>query len=499
MKAYSSRSLALIAILVMAPMFLLFQNCKSSFSAASVQQAAASSLSPSGVPTAKRIAATTQLEADLIIADGAQAALTLTVTPTETTQVILIADGRFFGSGLAQMQIALDGVAVGNSSVIDWTNSLHPVQHSFDNIALVELSPGSHQISLLATNSTNAQFTVGAKSILSVMKSSAQIVQQTRLTADTGTFAFDFGLQPNTNPTVFSFPTTEFLALPKLEGPSAVLLSTRAYLSGDINLPVPDSHIGDALIGISFNGVVPTSNEATWSNNDICNCAELQAPMFAQALTLGTEAVSATAIASKNPWDFTLNGVATENPAQFIIGADATMIGIQGPAILGGNYTEGLVITSPTSTTDDYICVGSVPADYSTVNPVIPVGVAAWPGCPAITNTLQTVIAETIVTIPESHDGTLMILAKTRIQGETNDGGIAILGISVDGVQQGSVGVQQIALGAGNSQRTLAASFLATGSSRLFPGPHKIQVWVQPIGNFSHLVAVRDLPLLFFD
>lgn len=74
-----------------------------------------------------------------------------------------------------------------------------------------------------------------------------------------------------------------------------------------------------------------------------------------------------------------------------------------------------------------------------------------------------------------------------------------MLGISVDGVPQGSVGVQQIVLGSSNSQRTLSASYLAQGVHRLSPGPHTIQVWVQASGSFVHVVAFRDLPLLYFD
>jgi hypothetical protein len=77
--------------------------------------------------------------------------------------------------------------------------------------------------------------------------------------------------------------------------------------------------------------------------------------------------------------------------------------------------------------------------------------------------------------------------------------GSAFLGIRVDGVDRGSVGVQGIGAGNANSQRTLAASFLAAGPRRLAPGKHKIQVWARGKGQFVHLAASADMPLLFFD
>jgi hypothetical protein len=109
-------------------------------------------------------------------------------------------------------------------------------------------------------------------------------------------------------------------------------------------------------------------------------------------------------------------------------------------------------------------------------------------------------LAAATLDLPAGHDGVVMFLAKTRVQGDLADaGGTASLHLALDGRPVGSIGVQQLAAPDGASQRTVAASYLAAGDQALAPGRHTVVVYGRADGQFKHLAMVKDLNLIWFD
>jgi hypothetical protein len=123
-------------------------------------------------------------------------------------------------------------------------------------------------------------------------------------------------------------------------------------------------------------------------------------------------------------------------------------------------------------------------------------------GCPAAGT--DVVIGTAIITIPAGHDGIVYFSAKTRIQADNSDSfATAVLGIKVDNVARGTLGVQQLAVGAGQSSRNLSSSYLSApgpNSAVLSPGPHTVQTYINVSGSLLHYPAVpQDVVLTYFD
>jgi hypothetical protein len=109
-------------------------------------------------------------------------------------------------------------------------------------------------------------------------------------------------------------------------------------------------------------------------------------------------------------------------------------------------------------------------------------------------------LARATVTIPPLGDGTVLFSAKSRVQGDSADGGGTVsIWLTIDGRRVGSVGVQRLASPFCESQRSISASYLAAGAGALSPGPHVVEVHGRADGDFIHLSLVRDLPLVWFD
>ena len=125
-----------------------------------------------------------------------------------------------------------------------------------------------------------------------------------------------------------------------------------------------------------------------------------------------------------------------------------------------------------------------------------------WPGCP-VQNTNVTIASKTIQ-IPAGHNGVVEFSAKTRIQLDNADGNAtAILGIKIDGVQQGTLGIQQIRDGYGEASRTLTASYLSVAgpnSAPLAPGAHTVEVYINVQGaEILHAAVPDEVALVYFD
>jgi len=438
-----------------------------------------------------RIANYQQLEKDVIVDDQAVVLQTTAEVPRDKkVDLFLESDGRYFpyrGKALASVQIFVDSKAIGSSSVIDWRKSPLPAQHSFNSIASVSLEPGKHVIALVARSlEPGNSFQVGAGSNLIVLQTSAHRVIRQQLAQDSGRISGEDSKAVRIH---------SFLALDRMSQRSAVLLSGRVYWNGSPSTSPssPENHFGDAMVGVTFDDLqCPSTQDQSWSVNDLWMAAELQAPVYSQGISQSSGTVSPTAVASAFPWI----GLPINDLVYYKIGAGTTLIGIENPRILGAGYNREFKNRS--CDTQAYVCFGSTPGDYSGLSTAASSGSYPWPGCPKAGD--RFVLAETDIDIPQDHDGVLAILAKTRVQADRADpGGIVFLGLSIDAVDKGSVGTQELHKGDTISQRTLCASYLVSSDKPLAPGRHHISVWMRAVGSFIHVSANKDLSLLYFD
>ena len=357
-----------------------------------------------------------------------------------------------------------DDKPVTSTSTIDWRESFDPVRHTFDIVGGTQASAGSHTVRLVA-EPTSGSLTVSATSNLSAFVHPARTVTVRTLGGAVGPFAFtSYGT---------SGPDTPHRALlrARVDGrlKSVALGSASAIRAG---------HDGDAMIGIYRNGHHPDPAISLWSVNDACTCAETEGPLFSQAFfgTTGRKHNVVSLDASEFPWS-TAQG---ENPASYSVEPGARLVVLNGLHMAG--YARAIQVSGNSGTTWDYWCLASD---------------QGWPGCaPVGTDVL---VAQGVVHIPPASSGVVMFEAKSRVQADNADaGGTVSMWLTIDGVREGATGTQELRSPSSVSERTIAASYLATGSARLQPGPHVVRLYARASGSFIHVSLVRDLPLLWF-
>jgi hypothetical protein len=386
--------------------------------------------------------------------------------------VLVETDGTFApasAEAAAAVYVQVDGVRVSNLSTIDWRGSVDPVRTSFDAVGLASVAAGSHTIALIG-DPLAGSFTVGASADLSVFVHPAKHAAMSQLGAQAG--PFDFTTLGLTGPDLPHTPLVQLQA--DAAGPIVALGSGTARSAG---------HDGDGMLGIYLNGKHPGPASSLWTVGDLCTCAAVQEPLFTHALLPATQPGSTVSLdATEFPW--TLPGPPLENPAIFTVQPSATL------ALLNGGMQ---VVGKASSLLPDY------PDEAGTVSDGWCIGSSSgWPDCPPVGS--DVLLAQATISIPRTNPGVLMMLAKTRVSGDSSDaGGTARLWITVDEKPRGSVGIQQLAAPFSVSSRTLTASYLAAGSERLAPGKHVIRAYGRADGSFIHLVFLRDLPLLWFD
>jgi hypothetical protein len=237
------------------------------------------------------------------------------------------------------------------------------------------------------------------------------------------------------------------------------------------------------MLGIYRNGNHPGPASSLWTINDLCDCAELAAPMFTHAFFPHAQTRWSISLdATEFPWSNV--PPISEDSVSYSVLRTATLVVLNSGMRLAGAAKSRLrSFPDQLGTVYDGWCIGSD---------------VAFEGCPAAGQ--DVLLAETTVVVPPGHPGVVMFLAKTRVQAGWDDaGGSARLWMTVDGAQRGSIGVQQLAPPSTISQRTISASYLTAGNERLPPGPHTVQLYGRADGSFLHLVYYRDLPLLWFD
>jgi hypothetical protein len=225
----------------------------------------------------------------------------------------------------------------------------------------------------------------------------------------------------------------------------------------------------------SFDGYT-TSN---WSVNDMCSCAEWEAPMSTVGLfsSLPSGYHSFQWRASEFPW-----GTGTQNLTYTINPHSGLVLLSGGLDVVGGavadEYPDG--DDNPFNQWD-YQVIGS--SYYRQFPPTYE----------------PNEMASSTFTLPPGHNGVVMFLATMRVQGDSSDqGGNVFLWLEIDGVKVGGYGVQQLAYPNGVSQRTIMAGYLSS-EPPLSPGSHIVKVMAQADGDFKYVSAHKELLLVYFD
>ena len=403
-----------------------------------------------------------------------------TVIPTQTTVhtetinlsqagiVYVQSDGTFGPSSWptsarADMWITIDGVPVSNVAIIEWTRSVAPQIHSFNVIGSANLTAGSHTVRLMA-NTARGTFLLGAGTNLSVFPSPAQNVIMSQSQADSPDLAF-------TNRTGYTsarctwtdidYHAAVRIPLDNPELPVIAFASARVYrvLSA-----------GDAMISIfeeqdRLSSEIRTNWQAIYSVDDLWLGAEYQGPVYSQGILTGqpTGEFEPTLVLGATEYPPSIH---PNKPLNFRIGSEATLVAMYG----------GLQVAGSKGNTAARIC-----------DPICIGGSAA--GCPPLGT--EMVISSASFNVPPGHDGRVLFTSKARVQGHPQDGAVRIfMRIKIDGNHVGSLGTQGLAGWLGGwdatlSQRTLAASYLATGANALSPGNHTVEVacWAKSFTN----------------
>lgn len=409
------------------------------------------------------------LPADVVVdtSYGAHTLLQTTIYVSTGGYAYLQSDGRYGPASyqpLANAYITVDGVTVSNDSLLDYRLSTNPQQHSFNVIGAAYLAPGWHTVALHAHGTK--VFYVGAGTNLSILTDAATNVINNALGQDTGAYSFTtYGLQDG-NPLPHATVLQNWVS--SAGEPLVALASGRAYSWGSY---------GDPMWMIFLNGSGERNDSATYSDNDLWTGAETQAPFFSQAMYSDAGAGSHNLSLEVSELPYSAQGI--ENSVQYRVGAGTRLITLNGGMTVWGKATP----SSALYTRGDYICAGSD---------------QGWPGCPpAGTDAL---LADGWLNIPDGHNGVVMFMSKSRVQGDSSDqGGTVRLFLTIDGQRVGNDGVQQLSAPNVESTRTISASYLATGNQALAPGWHHVQAWGNVQGSFIHLALSKELPLLWFD
>ena len=356
------------------------------------------------------------------------------------------------------MEIRLDGGLVSNGSALDFKDYADPQQHSFNCIGAMHVSAGTHTVQLVAYNHPSVPggiFNVGAGSNLSVVVDPAVSTSHAWLNNDSSTVNVStYGVNPPTAVPYVAAVSTSHLVY---ADPVVVLTSGRA-LAG--NSP---AYGGDAMFGTYLNGVCPSNSEQAWTVNDLTPSAESHAPLYGHALYRSASGtVTATLAATELPYQLQQ----AENPVQYVVGSQSTVIAMSGGMPIYGGVAQGgsTAICSPST----------------------------YQGAPIGGNNFWSAP----LTVQPGESGNVFFTVKTRILDcNANEGpGTVGLQLVLDGAGVGSVGIQQYDANNTCHQRTVTASYLALG---LAQGPHTISAVLNNNG-LPNLSIAGDMGLLFF-
>lgn len=414
----------------------------------------------------------TKIDNDILINSSTPNSLiTKTITLTESQKILVVADGRYFPynkNGIAQVNIQIDNNnSYSSNAIIDWTQSLNAVQHTFNCIATTTLAPGTHTIKLIGfthPSTPNTNFKIGGGTGLSILINPAPTVVATGLTADSPTINYN------------TYPTNGFTPIPMtniLSNQIDVGSTPTNVITLSSGRVYKDCGEGDALWGLFLNNETCTNNGSSlWSVNDITRGAELQAPMFQHSFHTLTGSNSISLKAGELSFTY------FENAVCYRVGANTKLISLSGMGLSGKAS-----ISDTNCNREEWKCYGSS------------VGTG---GCPSV-GTVHEVVS-TQIEIPTGHNGVVLFLAKLRLQPDQNDiGGNSLLWLNIDGTDVGTLGVQEFKKPNGDSSRTISVSYLSADVNALSVGSHIVKVLLKANGSFKNISYSKDLPLVYFD
>lgn len=416
-------------------------------------------------------------------------------TLSAPTRVLAVADGRHYpvDAPAAALRIAFDGDAtVSSVAVMDWGSSRRPVMHGFSVLAEALLPAGDHvaELQAFAHPTRPGRFRIGSGSTLALL---AQPLSQIASAALPGasenihvtTYAPAQGIditeghpaRPLVPLLAYSIRNSGSRALQ-----AVTLAAGRAFHA--CNSGIDEGH-GDALLGLTADGLCPNTHSSSWAVNDLDPDAELQAPLGlhgAHELPPGRSlalALVGSELAFGSDQALSPSG-AHENGVCWGLGS-ARMLSAWGGGVVGAARSGPPQFCS----TYTWRCVAST---------------VGTQGCPPAGS--DVVIASAVLQIPTGHDGIVLFNARTRIQAASADGFItASLRLRIDGAAVGALGMQQLAAGAAQASRTLSASHLtAPEAGTLESGPHLVEVVVKVDGSgILHAAVPSDLALTWLD
>lgn len=428
---------------------------------------------------------------------AAQVVLTRSFVLDAPTQVLAVADGRYFpiDAPAGSMRIRIDGSeSMSSVAITDWGSSTHPVMHGYDVLASAALSAGAHTIELIASAhpSRPGRFVVGSASGLAILVQPLSRLTVSALPGQSAainltTYAPAQGIDVLEGG--MNRPVVPLLshAVGNVSGRPVdviTLAAGRGYYACNSGI---DSGYGDALLGLFADGQCQNTHSASWSVNDLHPNAELQAPMMLHGVhrlapdqwrqldLVGSELAFGSDQAA-------LPSGAHENGVCWGLGS-TLMLSASAGAVTGADYS-GVKQTCATYT---WRCVATT---------------LGHPGCPQAGT--DVILSSAQVNIPTGHDGIVLFNARTRIQAGNEDGfSTIVLGIKIDGQPVSTLGLQQLAVGAGQASRTLSASYLSapdTFAGALSVGSHTVEVYINVSGNPLRYPSVpADVSLTWFD
>lgn len=419
------------------------------------------------------------LPADRLLGAAPVEVLAATVELDRAGWAYLHADGGFapLDPAIANAWISVDGRRVSNESVVDWRGTAAPNRHAFQAIAAVHLPAGRTRVALHA-RSVDGATRITAGSRLSVLADAADHVVTASLDAASPWLSFDTRGTPEGRPLPAGRGWTPVLSVDagNAGGPVVALGSGRAYVS---------DQPGDAMWGLFLNGREAPLHSTTWSINDLYVGAEVQAPMFVQALFPSPPRGSQVQlVASESP--YYQPRMASTNHVRYRVGAGTTLVVLSGGLQVAGRGWSPThdYVTRGRHRRYAYVCIGT--------NGFRP------DRCPPMET--EVVLARGLACIPRGHDGEVMFTSLTRIQGDDHDqGGTVTLSLRVDGREVASnlqtLGPRPHAV----STRTIGTSWLSAGAESLAEGCHVVEAVGRASGDFRNISLNADLPLLWFD
>ncbi|HEY4530898.1 MAG TPA: hypothetical protein VIG97_11350 [Luteimonas sp.] len=419
------------------------------------------------------------LASDRLVDGGPVEVLSTTVELERAGWAYLHADGGFapVGESIANAWIEVDGRRVSNESVVDWRGSRAPNRRAFNAIAAVHLPAGRSRVALRA-RAVDGTMRVTARSSLSVLTHAAEHAATAFLDAHSPWLEFDTRGTAEGQPLPRGRGWMPVLSVEagNAGGPVVAMASGRAWTS---NRP------GDAMWGIFLNGREPPLHSTTWSINDLFEGAELQAPMFMQALfPAPPRGSSVQLVASESPY-YTPR-MSTTNAVRYRVGAGTGLVTLSGGMrVVGRGYAPAWdYVTRGRYRRYAYVCIGT---NGFRPDRCPPTGTAV-------------VLARGLACVPSGHDGEVMFASRTRIQGDDHDaGGTVALSLRVGGREVARnlqvLGPHPHAV----STRTIGTSWLSAGARALREGCHVVEAVAEAHGDFRNVSLNADLPLLWFD